>query len=378
MKKLISIFLILVSTGQAVLAATPSTTTISNKEEIKKDIEEIEKSFDDFKQEVKLEKKTKKEAEKQAKAIIKQSKKETESLNPPLTSEGQKVSVAKEGEKKNEQQIIRLEVEDEKNQSKVTGSKPKKNSKSEIDKVRQELKENEEKALDFVFPSIDDSAEKASREKFFSQTEKEQLLELWRATLARNRTIQFIIKSLSSNPNEVEQNNVVMQALSKALFVPFYAMSAVANNSLVSGGSMVGARVIGDVVDATTDKADRSRQITKTDLIVLFMLVDDVAERLRRAYYGYKDALIEKRLLGHELIPARMDASEALAKNEKSSVFFTRMVVRDLERKLRLTEHNYLSNRRTLLELAGEQAVESVDMLIKLEVDEMISDITRV
>lgn len=358
-----------------------ATTTTGIKEEIKS----IEKSLADFKKEVKEEKKSHKEIEKLAKSVGKQAKKDTESaknsLNQNLTSTGQKVSEEEsraEGEKKHEQQIIRLEVEDEKDQSKNTGSKSKKNSKSEIDKVRQELKENEEKALDFVFPNIDDSAAKASSEKFFSQTEKEQLLELWRATLARNRTIQFIIKSLSSNPNEVEQNNVVMQALSKALFVPFYAMSAVANNSLVSGGSMVGARVIGDVVDATTDKADRSRQVTKTDLIVLFMLVDDVAERLRQAYYGYKNALIEKQLLGHELIPARIDSSEAFAKNEKSSIFFTRMVVRDLERRLRLTEHSYLSNRRALLELAGEQALESVDLLIKLEVDEMISDITRV
>jgi vacuolar-type H+-ATPase subunit F/Vma7 len=247
-----------------------------------------------------------------------------------------------------------------------------------LKKIRKELKANEEKALNFVFPSIDSAEEEITRENFFSKTEKEQLLELWRATLARNRTIQFIIKSLSANPDDYEKNNAVMQLLARAMFVPFYAVTAIADNALVAGGSAVGARVIGDVVGDHTEKRDRSREITRTDMMVLFMLTDEVAERLRSAYYAYKEAKIEKELIKFELETARLDLAEAYDQEYDSSIFFTRMVVRDMERRTRENELNYRNNRRTLIELAGEEAVDSVGLLLDLEVEEILSNIIGV
>ncbi len=246
-----------------------------------------------------------------------------------------------------------------------------------FERKRKELQESEKRALEFIFPSIAiEQEEKIKSEKYFSETEKDQLLELWRATIARNRTIQFIVRILSTNPDEFEKNNAVMQVITKALFVPFYAVSAVTSNALVSGGSAVGARVVGDVVDDVNQKNSRTREITHTELIVLFMLVDQVAERLRSHYFTYKEAKIEKELLRQELIPARLDAAEAIASNLKESVFFTRTVVRDLERRSRANDVKYRTSRRTLVEMAGEQSVTSVDTMIELEVKALLDDIT--
>ncbi len=246
-----------------------------------------------------------------------------------------------------------------------------------FERKRKELQESEKRALEFIFPSIAiEQEEKIKTEKYFSNTEKDQLLELWRATIARNRTIQFIVRVLSTNPDEFEKNNAVMQVITKALFVPFYAVSAVTSNALVSGGSAVGARVIGDVVDDNNQKYSRTREITHTELIVLFMLVDQVAERLRTQYFSYKEAKIEKELLVQELEPARLDAAEAINGKLKESVFFTRMVVRDLERRSRANDIQYRTARRALIEMAGEQSVTVVDSLIDLEVKALIDDIT--
>jgi hypothetical protein len=314
-------------------------------------------------------------------------------LNQNLTKSGNSVKhediqTARENNEKNQSQEKRSKSEQGTREvkSKKPGKKEKQKSepqavkkKSDLELKREELKANEQQALDFIFPSISNQTNsETAREEFFSQTEKEQLLELWRATIARNRTIQFIIKSLSQNPNEIESNNAVMQVLSRALFVPFYAVSAVANNALVSSGSAVGARVIGDVVDNVNGQNQHSQQVTKTDMIVLFMLVDEVAERLRIAYYAYKEAKIQKELIKFELIPARMDASEAFENNFTESTFFTRMVVRDLERKLRETEIALNTNKRTLAELAGQETLDSVNVLIDLEVEEMLSDVLGV
>lgn len=324
-----------------------------------KELKKIEKQKrKEEKLRLKAERKAKKRAEKLAKQVAKAATKERKERK-----EQESIANEVEGSEQKSPEPIKLEDEEDL---------------SEIDRLRAELKANEAKALDFIYPSIDTEEEALNKENFFNQNEKQQLLELWRSTLARNRTIQFIIKSLSNNPNETEENNAVMQVLSRALFVPFYAVSAVANNSLISGGSMVGARVIGDVVDSTHGNRERGRQITKTDLIVLFMMVDEVAERLRNSYHAYKDAKVEQAMLNFDLQPARLDAAEALANDQQDSIFFTRMVVRDLERRVRLNELNYNSNRRVLVELAGEEAVASVDLLIDLEVEEMISNLLAV
>lgn len=314
-------------------------------------------------------------------------------LNQTLTQTGntpkyEDIKTSRENNEKNQGQEKRSKPEQGTREvkSQKSSKKEKQESKSQavkkktdLELKREELKANEQQALDFIFPSIsNETVSQTTREDFFSQTEKEQLLELWRATIARNRTIQFIIKSLSQNPNDIESNNAVMQVLSRALFVPFYAVSAVANNALVSGGSAVGARVIGDVVDNANGQNQHNQQVTKTDMIVLFMLVDEVAERLRTTYYAYKEAKVQKELIKFELIPARMDASEALENNFTESVFFTRTVVRDLERKLRETEIALNTNKRTLAELAGQETLDSVDTLIDLEVEEILADVLGV
>lgn len=314
-------------------------------------------------------------------------------LNQELTKSGntpkyEDIQTSRENNEKNQGQEKRSKPEQGTREvkSKNSSKKEKQESKSQavkkktdLELKREELKANEQQALDFIFPSIsNETASQTTREDFFSQTEKEQLLELWRATIARNRTIQFIIKSLSQNPNEIESNNAVMQVLSRALFVPFYAVSAVANNALVSGGSAVGARVIGDVVDNVNGQNQHNQQVTKTDMIVLFMLVDEVAERLRTAYYAYKEAKVQKELIKFELVPARMDASEASENNFTESIFFTRTVLRDLERKLRETEIALNTNKRTLAELAGQETLDSVDTLIDLEVEEILADVLGV
>jgi hypothetical protein len=344
---------------------------IANSDQLVDDVKQQGKDINALREELKSIEKTRAKEEKQRKKAERKEIKKAEKLAKKIAKQAKKDRKKQAKAQKQELQAIETIKLEEKEALE-------KDDRPEIDKLREELKANEAKALEFIFPSIDTEEEKLNKENFFNQSEKEQLLELWRSTLARNRTIQFIIKSLSNNPNEIEQNNAITQVLSKALFVPFYAVSAVANNSLISGGSMVGARVIGDVVDSTHDGRDRSRQVTKTDLIVLFMMVDEVAERLRNSYHSYKDAKVEQELLKFDLQPARLDSAEALANDHDDSIFFTRMVVRDLERRLRQTELKYQSNRRVLVELAGKEAVTSVDLLIDLEVEEMISDLVAV
>lgn len=263
--------------------------------------------------------------------------------------------------------------------------------KSELDEIREELKRNEKEALEFIIPDTKLGIEDIEvNEEYFTKTEQEQLLELWRSTIARNRTIQFVIKSLAPNPEAFEKNNSIMQTLTKAIYLPFYAATAITDNALINSGTSVGARVVGDLVNSVNEGRSKTQQIQRTDLMVMFMLVDEVAERLRTAYHNYKLVKIEKDLVTEELELAKVDslhalelsaeASEQAAKRKSSkskdsnlegaraSEFITRMIVRNLDRRLRELDVRHRSSRNILVELAGKDAVESVDLLINMEV----------
>ena len=113
-------------------------------------------------------------------------------------------------------------------------------------------------------------------------------------------------------------------------------------------------------------------------MIVLFMLVDEVAQRLRNSYYDYKEAKIDKELFDYELKLAQMDHEKALDAKQESSIFFTNMVTRDIERKLRQNKLEFKNANRKLIELAGQDAVTDVELLIDLEIDESLGEILGV
>ena len=345
----------------------------------------------DLEKEIEAREKIQAEAQERRQKILEKYQKEQEALKRDLIKQGKKdsydgqqdVNTQEDSEKPQEKRgwffsKKRSDQSEENDQSKTEDKKGKPKKRSEIEELRAELKANEERAVNFIFQSEGMEEDLETAEKFFSKSEKEQLLALWRATLARNRTIQFVIRSLSTDPNDLEKNNAVMQVLSRALFVPFYAVAAVADNALVQGGSAVGARVIGDVVDANKGARDKTNQVTRTDMIVLFMLVDEVAQRLRNAYYDYKEAKIEKELFDYELKLAHMDHEKALDEKQESSIFFTNMVTRDIERNLRRNKLEFKNANRKLIELAGQDAVGDVELLIDLEIDESLGEILGV
>jgi vacuolar-type H+-ATPase subunit F/Vma7 len=244
-----------------------------------------------------------------------------------------------------------------------------------LEAKRAELKKNEQSAFQFINASTEEQHADLATDEFFTHSEKEQLLELWRATLLRNRSIQFILKSLAADPKSVTAKNNIMQALTKAMFVPFYAVSAVADNTLITGGSLLGARVIGDVVDKNDKERAVDQQITRTDMVVMFMLVDEVAERLRQSYYQYKDTRIKRAFLDEDLQASGYDLTEALdaapENGMSEQVFLARMINNELQRQVRLLDLDYRSSRRMLIELAGEQAVANIDPMIDVEIREV-------
>ncbi len=238
----------------------------------------------------------------------------------------------------------------------------------ELNEKRKELKNAEVIGLNFIQPSLDlTEEEQSSINEFFTRNEQEQLLNLWKSTIGRNKTIQFIVQKLTPAKSAQEGNSLLSKTLGAAIFLPFYALQAVSNNQGAYVGSQLGGRVLGSIVNGKMQKNQAQTQLSQTETIILFMMIDEVAERLRTRYHEYKKLMVERALASNELEEARKDSLDARDLKSLEAEFLATIQRRSIEREIRKLDSNIRTERNALIELAGGDEVLALDNQLKLE-----------
>ncbi len=239
---------------------------------------------------------------------------------------------------------------------------------SELEAKRQELQKAEEEGLNFIQPSLQlTEEEQKAIDEFFSRNEQEQLLTLWKATIERNKTIQFIIQKLTPTDSQQQANSLLSKSLGAAIFLPFYALQAFTNNTGAYYGSQVGGRILGSVVEGKMKKDKSAMQLSQTETIILFMMIDEVAERLRQRYHAYKGLMMERALATNELEESKKDSLDAHDSGVTSAEILAGIQRRSMEREIRRLDARLRSQKNALVELAGPQAVTELDQQLHIE-----------
>ena len=251
---------------------------------------------------------------------------------------------------------------------KLTPKTSKEEGLSDLETKRKELQQAEEEGLNFIQPSLSLTPEEQKAiDEFFSRNEQEQLLVLWKATIERNKTIQFIVQKLTPASSPQSGNSLLSKTLGAAIFLPFYALQAFTNNSSAYFGSQVGGRVLGSVIEGKMKKNQTQMQLSQTEAIILFMMIDEVAERLRQRYHAYKRLMVERALATNELEEAKKDNLDAQESNSPSTEVLAGIQKRSIEREIRKLDTEIRSQKNALIELAGPLAVNDLDQQLKLE-----------
>ena len=238
----------------------------------------------------------------------------------------------------------------------------------ELETRRKDLQRVEEEGLNFIQPSLALTPEEQQAiDEFFSRNEQEQLLNLWKATIERNKTIQFIIQKLSPANSPQEGNSLLSKTLGAVIFLPFYALQAFTNNAGAYYGSQVGGRVLGSVIEGKMQKNQTQMQLSQTEAIILFMMIDEVAERLRQRYHEYKKLMVERALATNELEEAKKDTLTAQDSDSVPAQVLTDIQRRSIEREIRRLDAQLRSQKNSLTELAGPIAISNLDKQLQLE-----------
>lgn len=239
---------------------------------------------------------------------------------------------------------------------------------SELELKRKELQKAEEEGLNFIQPSLQlTEDEQKAIDEFFSRNEQEQLLNLWKSTIERNKTIQFIVQKLTPAASPQQANSLLSKTLGAAIFLPFYALQAFTNNAGAYYGSQVGGRVLGSVLEGKMAKDQVAMQLSQTETIILFMMIDEVAERLRQRYHAYKGLMMERALATNELEESRKDSLDAHESGTPGVEVLAGIQRRSMEREVRQLDAKLRSQKNALVELAGVQAVNELDEQLKVE-----------
>jgi|GEM_PF-3576165 len=242
----------------------------------------------------------------------------------------------------------------------------------ELDSIVKKRKKKKEAVIDtinFINPSVNLSKEQKEKvDLVLSQAEQEQLLILWRATLERNKTIRFIVNKLAPTSNQKKKNKILSQVLNTAIFLPLYAIQTVAPADTSSLASYLGAGVASDLINGKMRKNTDKLILTQTELVIMFMMIDQVAERVRTQYHIYKTEKTDYMLALQELQEVREESAASLDAGTPESQFLSQVRIRQLEREIRRIKFRLRSSRVVLIDLSGVEAVDSVDKMIEKEV----------
>jgi hypothetical protein len=243
---------------------------------------------------------------------------------------------------------------------------------AELSKITKDRKENTKKTIDainFIQPSIDLTKEEQTKiDMNLTKAEQEQLTVLWRATLERNKTIRFIVEKLTPDDKNKKKNQIMSQILNTAIFLPFYALQTVAPTDTSSLASYIGAGLASDLINGKAQKNSDKMQLSQTEMVIMFSMIDQIAERVREQYHSFKQEKIDAALAEEELQDAKSEAAASLDMNNPQARFLSQIRIRQIERELRRIKLRLRSSRIVLVDLSGPEAVEGVEMLIDREV----------
>ncbi len=259
-------------------------------------------------------------------------------------------------------------IEDTANIIKLDSNERKEEGILELEDNRKHLQKVEEEGLNFIQPSLQlTTDEQKAIDEFFSRNEQEQLLNLWKSTIERNKTIQFIVQKLSPAESTQAGNSRLSKTLGAAIFLPFYALQAFTNNAASYYGSQVGGRVLGSVIEGKMQKNQTQLQLSQTETIILFMMIDEVAERLRQRYHEYKRLMVERSLATNELEETKKDCLDAHEMNSPETEVLANIQRRAIERDIRNLDAQMRFHRNSLIELSGPQIISELDEQLKIE-----------
>jgi hypothetical protein len=203
---------------------------------------------------------------------------------------------------------------------------------------------------------VPDEKEQRDVQKLMTESERNQLEALWSATIQRSQEIQFVIDRLQPHSDAHRDNSLIVRTIGGVLQGAMNAAPYVAPAGLPRLGMGAGGSMLGGIINGHDAKGLQKAQVSREQLIVLYKMVQDTADKLVRDYREYRKARNEysRAMISMQDAQALSGAIDEKGKMQQYFVDFTlRLARRDVER----AEDQMRTTQQQLADLAGTDAV---------------------
>lgn len=198
--------------------------------------------------------------------------------------------------------------------------------------------------------------------------EKQQLQDLWQATILRNPDIQFVINKLQPTSDQSHATAYMMKALGQALFGIMSAapLMTPTPSPMMFMGSNAGASLLSNLFASHEAKQAKKYAISQEQATILYKIVRDVADKLVVDYRNYKREIVALEAAQKDFEDLQSMAAEAKT-TDASEAIKIEYTIRKAKRDLEYHNENIRRERQALIDLGGADAVAKLDQQLAEE-----------
>lgn len=193
------------------------------------------------------------------------------------------------------------------------------------------------------------------------QKDLEDIENLWKATVANNKVIEFALKKLSTPESQRRIHSSLMAKTLSAIisggsFVPVFMGS----DPAITTGSFAAGRIAQTLLNKKT--TPQEIPLTDTEMIELAGLVEDLQDKIIDAYYNYKGSLTQIKEARQRLILYNKNYTKALDTGDILDISISSSLYDGIV----LQEFYYMQSAKKyqleLQRLAGKKAVANLNL----------------
>jgi hypothetical protein len=199
---------------------------------------------------------------------------------------------------------------------------------------------------------------------FLDDTEKQQLSDLWEATLTRSPDIQFVVAKLQPTNSNAHLNTILSSMLSTAAYGGMSAVMMMSPGMGTYAAGSAGSMLISNVLQINNSRQQKKQKLSQEEEMIMFNMVRGTADKLVAAYRDYKKRFVSLSRASSDLQDLQAMAADARAGQDASKQLEMDYVLRKQQRDIDEISDDVRRYRQTLLDLAGPDSVAKLDKQI--------------
>jgi len=208
----------------------------------------------------------------------------------------------------------------------------------------------------------DSSAEIEGKAAMLENGEQKQISQLWEATLQRSPDIQFVVQKLIPSSDGAHTSTVLMRLVTSALYAGVGTMGTVMPGQGAYAMQNGAVQVLSQISGAVEGKNAKKAVLNQSEMIALYQMVRHTADAMVDHYRDYK-----KNVVQIQRATADFEDLKAMAAESTSRPLETEYTLRKQKRDIETIADDVHRYRQNLLDMAGSEAVDKLDLDIARE-----------